>query len=101
MSLIVPSSKTEAGQQHLAQFNKKTTKIAQLEHRKIHSTSALLCGQDKKCLQKKKTWPLIPCRLSPPPLAVADGTDIGTIMAFVGGWFEFKSGYLTMFRKKI
>jgi hypothetical protein len=34
--------------------------------------------------------------LSPPPLVVAGGTDIGTIIAFVGGWFEFKSGYLNM-----
>jgi hypothetical protein len=24
---------------------------------------------------------------------VVDGTDIGTIIVFVGGWFEFKSGY--------
>jgi hypothetical protein len=49
----VPSSKTEAGQQHLAQFNKnKTTKIAQLEHRKIHGTSVLLCGHDKSVSKK-------------------------------------------------
>jgi hypothetical protein len=34
-------------------------------------------------------------RLSPPPLVVAGGTDIGTIIAFAGGWFEFKSEYLT------
>jgi hypothetical protein len=43
---------------------------------------------------------LIPCRLSPPPLAVADGTDIGTIMAFVVGWFEFKSGFLSTEKSK-
>jgi hypothetical protein len=36
----------------------------------------------------------MPCRLLPPPLVVDDGTDIGTITASVGGWFEFKSGYL-------
>jgi hypothetical protein len=55
MSLIVPSSKTEAGQQHLAQFNnKKTTKNAQFEHRKIHRTSALLCSQDQSVSKKKQ-----------------------------------------------
>jgi hypothetical protein len=43
---------------------------------------------------KKKPWPFIPWRLPPPPLVVAGGTDIGTIMAFVGGWFEFKLSYL-------
>jgi hypothetical protein len=40
---------------------------------------------------------MAPCRLSPPSLAVADGTDTGTSMAFVGGWFEFKSGYLNVY----
>jgi hypothetical protein len=55
----IPTTKTEAGQQHLAQFNnKKTTKIAQFEHRRIHRTSALLCSQDKSL--KKKTWPFTP-----------------------------------------
>jgi hypothetical protein len=39
----------------------KTTKIAQLEH----GTSVVLCGQDQSV--SKKTWPFIPCRLSPPP----------------------------------
>ncbi|KAH0808349.1 hypothetical protein GEV33_014442 [Tenebrio molitor] len=38
--------------------------------------------------------PFIPCRLPPPPLVVAGGTDTGTILAFVGGWFKFKLGYL-------
>jgi hypothetical protein len=45
---------------------------------------------------KKKTWPFIPCRLSPPPLAVADGTATGTPIAFIAGQFEFKSGYLSV-----
>jgi hypothetical protein len=65
-----PSSKTEVGQQHLAQFNnkkKKTTNIAQFEHKtKIHRTSALLCSQAQS-VSKKKTWPFIPCRLSSRP----------------------------------
>jgi hypothetical protein len=31
----------------------------------------------------------VPTRLlSPPTLVVASGTDIGTIMAFVGGWYK-------------
>jgi hypothetical protein len=51
---FIPSSKTEARQQHLAQFNnkKKTTKNAQFEHRRIHRTSALLCSQDKSVSKK-------------------------------------------------
>jgi hypothetical protein len=32
---------------------------------------------------------------------VAGGTDIGTIVAFVGGWFEFKSGYLSIIKIKM
>jgi hypothetical protein len=72
-------------------IKKKTTKIAQFEHRKIHRTSALLCSQDQSV--SKKTWPFISCRLSPPPLVVADGTDIGTTIAFIGG---FKSLLLTI-----
>jgi hypothetical protein len=32
---------------------------------------------------------------------VAGGTDIGTIMAFVGGWFEFKSKYLNIIKIKM
>jgi hypothetical protein len=43
----IPSPKTEAGQQHLAQFNNKKTKIAQFENRQIHRTSVLLCSQDQ------------------------------------------------------
>jgi hypothetical protein len=53
MKLNIPSSKTEAGQQYLAQFNnkkKKTTKNAQFEHRKIHGTTL---QSRPKCLQKK------------------------------------------------
>jgi hypothetical protein len=60
----IPSTKTEAGQQHLAQFNnKKTTKIAQFEHRRIHRTSALLCSQDKSV--KKKHGRSSPVDFSP------------------------------------
>jgi hypothetical protein len=32
---------------------------------------------------------------------VAGGTDIGTITAFVGGWFVFKSGYLSIIKIKM
>jgi hypothetical protein len=38
-----------------------------------------------------------PLSASTPALVVAGGTDIGTILAFVGGWFEFKLGYLNLF----
>jgi hypothetical protein len=82
----IPSSKTEAGQQHLAQFNnkKKTTKIAQFEHRKIHRTSAPLCSQDPSV--SKKNMAVHPLStLTPRPQAVADGTDTGTSIAFIGG----------------
>jgi hypothetical protein len=34
--------------------------------------------------------------LPPPPLVVAGGTVTGTILAFVGGWFKFKLGYLNV-----
>jgi hypothetical protein len=61
MSLIVPSSKTEAGQQHLAQFNnKKTTKNAQFEHRKIHRTYRTTLQSRPKCLQKKNNMAVHP-----------------------------------------
>jgi hypothetical protein len=46
---------------------------------------------------KKKAMSVHPLAAFTPPLVVAGGTDIGTIMAFVGGWFEFKRGYLNGF----
>jgi CRISPR/Cas system CSM-associated protein Csm4 (group 5 of RAMP superfamily) len=81
-----PSTKTEAGQQHLAQFNnlKKTTKIAQSEHRRIHRTSALLRSQDKS-VSKKKHGRSSPVDSHPRPQPVADGTDTRTSIAFIGG----------------
>jgi hypothetical protein len=73
---------------------RKAPKITQLEHKtKIaQGTSALIYRQGRSVA--KKTLPFIPCRLPPPPLAVVDGTSTGTILAFVGGWFKFKLGYL-------
>jgi hypothetical protein len=63
---LVP--KTEAGQQHLAQFNKKkTTKIAQLQHRKLHSTSVPLCSQDQSVPKKKKHGRSSPVDFHPRP----------------------------------
>jgi hypothetical protein len=68
-----PSPKTEAGQQHLAQFNdKKKLKSHNLKTDKY--TVILYYSAVKTKLSPKKKWPFIPCRLSPPPLAVADGT---------------------------
>jgi hypothetical protein len=62
-----------------------------------HDGTSALIYREGRSVPKKKPWPFIPCRLPPPPLVVAGGTDIGTILAFVGGWFEFKLGYLNLF----
>jgi hypothetical protein len=73
---------------------RKAPKITQLEHKKriTQGTSALIYRQGRSV--QKKTWPFIPCRLPPPPLVVAGGTDRVLFLAFGGGWFKFKLGYL-------
>ncbi|KAJ3615796.1 hypothetical protein MTP99_005986 [Tenebrio molitor] len=66
----------------------------QLEHKRKSHRVPLHSSTDKGEVSQKKTWPFIPCRLPPPPLVVASDTVTGTILAFVGGWFKFKLGYL-------
>jgi hypothetical protein len=75
----IPSSKTEAGQQHLVQLkshNSNTEKYTVLLHYSVVKTK----------VSQKKTWPFIPCRppvdFHPRPQAIADGTDT---IAFIDG----------------
>jgi hypothetical protein len=73
---------------------RKAPIITQLEHKKkiTQGTSALIYRQGRSVA--KKTWPFIPCRLPPTPPVVAGGAHSGNFLAFVGGWFTFKLGYL-------
>jgi hypothetical protein len=84
-------------QQHLMKFGKDRNHTVRAQKKKSHRVP-LHSSTEKN---RKETWPFIPCRLSPPPLVAAGGTDIGTIMAFVGGWFEFKSNYLNIIKIKM
>jgi hypothetical protein len=68
------------------------SKIAKLKHRKMHSTFALLCSQHKSVFKNKriKHGRSSPVGFQPPPPPQWS-------LAFVGGWFEFKSGISGVF----
>jgi hypothetical protein len=69
----------------LAQFNKKTTKIAQLAHRKIHGTSVLLCGQKKKVPSKKNMAVHPLSTFTHAPKRSPTVPNAGNSIAFIGG----------------
>jgi hypothetical protein len=75
---------------------RKAPKITQLEHKRRSHRVPLHSSTEKGEVSQKKTWPFISCRLPPPPLVVAGGAYTGNFLAFVGGWFKFKLGYLNM-----
>jgi hypothetical protein len=79
---------------------RKAPKITLLEHkRKITQGTSALIYRPARSVATKKTWPFLPCRLPPTPPVVAGGAHSGNFLAFVGGWFKFKLGYLNSFKE--
>jgi hypothetical protein len=87
--ILVPQThtwfKTEAGQQHLAQINKKTTKIAQSAHRKI---TRYFCTtlRSKKKVPSKKNMAVHPLStFTHAPKRSPTVPNAGNSIAFIGG----------------
>jgi hypothetical protein len=97
----IPSSNQKDWTTTTSNVIRKTPKISQLEHtkKKTENHTGYLCThlQTREKCRKKKTWPFIPCRLPPTPPVVAGGAHSGNFLAFAGGWFKFKLGYLKGF----